>query len=188
VAVGSHVLFVRDNGEFGVGHIDLIDGKYVNTEGPKLGIGPDWAHVVAVGSHVLFVRKNGEFAVGQIDEAVPPVPPKYVTTQIGPAGIVFTGVTHVVAACSRVFLSRADQFLVGHINHIGQFVITQDPGPGVGGTPGPFHVVAVGPRVLSVSPDKNLGSVMHFDQLGQFSETDSAPDFASDWTHVVAVA
>jgi len=79
---------------------------------------------------------------------------------------------------------------VGHIDpsKVTSFVITQNPGPDVGGTPDPIHVVAVGPRVLGVSPTTALGFVMHVNHLGQSVETQSGPPFASDWTHVVAVA
>jgi hypothetical protein len=86
-------------------------------------------------------------------------------------------------------LGRADQFVVGHIDQsTAQFVITDNPGLGVGGTPNPMHVVAVGPRVLGVSPTLALGFVMHFNHTGQAVETQTGPPFASDWTHVVAVA
>jgi sporulation protein YlmC with PRC-barrel domain len=191
VAVGPHVLLVGNDaagkGTFAVGHIDEFTGRYVptGTGSPPSWISPGWTHVVAVGPHVLLVRdSDGQFEVGHIDESPPPT---YVPTGTGP---VFAGVTHLVAACSRVFLSGPTQFVVGHIDpsKVTSFVITQNPGPDVGGTPDPIHVVAVGPRVLSVSPTKTLGSVMHFNDLGQFVETESGPDFAYNWTHVVAVA
>jgi hypothetical protein len=190
VAVGPHILFVRDGGLFEVGHIDLSTARYVQTDG-GIAFGSGWTHVVAVGPHVLFVRDDGRVEVGHIDESPPRT---YVPTG---TGSLFAGVTHVVAACSRVFLSGPSQFVVGHIDpwvtpkvppKVTSFVITQNPGPDVGGTPDTPHVVAVGPRVLSVSPTKTLGSVMHFNDLGQFVQTETGPDFASDWTHVVAVA
>ena len=182
VAVGPHVLLVRNDaaGTFEVGHIDQSTARYVKTDG-RTGFASDWTHVVAVGPHVLFVDDGGLYAVAHIDESNG----RFVETETGTFSVDWT---HVVAVCSRVFLSRADQFVVGHINHIGQFVKTQDPGPGVGGTPNPIHVVAVGPRVLGVSPTLALGFVMHFNHIGQFVETQTGPDFASEWTHVVAVA
>ena len=194
VAVGPHILFVRNDGLFAVGHIDQISGHYTETDGvagafssPRFS--PDWTHVVAVGPHILFVRDDGLYAVGHINLSTG----KFVTTDSGKLtdtdGTVFTGVTHVVAAGSRVLLGSNDEFWVLHIDEAtSKIVPTQNLGRGVGGTPNPIHVVAVGPHVLGVSPTQALGYVMHFDNLGQVVETQSGPPFASDWSHVVAVA
>ena len=188
VAVGPHILFVRHDGLFEVGHINETDGRYVVTEN-GMGFSPDWTHVVAVGPHILFVRDDGLYAVGHINLSTG----KFVTTDSGKLtdtdGTVFTGVTHVVAAGSRVLLGSNDEFWVLHIDEAtSKIVPTQNLGRGVGGTPNPIHVVAVGPHVLGVSPTQALGYVMHFDNLGQVVETQSGPPFASDWSHVVAVA
>jgi hypothetical protein len=189
VAVGPHFLLVRNlpvlpagTGGFAVRHIDQSTAAgYVETHSGTFS--NHWTHVVAVGPHVLFVSApTGQFEVGHIDESFA----TYVPTQ---KDTVFTDSNHVVAACSRVFLSRHDQFVVGHIDQSTvQFVKTDNPGPGVGGTPDPIYVVAVGPHVLGVSPTKELGYVMHFNHTGQVVETQSGPPFASDWAHVVAVA
>jgi len=188
VAAGPHVLLVRNNGLFEVGHIDESNGQYVITEN-GMGFSSDWTHVVAVGPHILFVRDDGLYAVGHINLSTG----KFVTTDSGKLtdtdGTVFTGVTHVVAAGSRVLLGSNDEFWVLHIDEAtSKIVPTQNLGRGVGGTPNPIHVMAVGPHVLGVSPTQALGYVMHFDNLGQVVETQSGPPFASDWSHVVAVA
>ena len=189
VAVGPHVLLVRNSdGRFEVGHIDESTRKYVQTWSDISGF-TDSAHVVAAGPHILFVRDDGLYAVGHINLSTG----KFVTTDSGKLtdtdGTVFTGVTHVVAAGSRVLLGSNDEFWVLHIDEAtSKIVPTQNLGRGVGGTPNPIHVVAVGPHVLGVSPTQALGYVMHFDNLGQVVETQSGPPFASDWSHVVAVA
>ena len=192
VAVGPHILFVRNDpaGTYAVGHINETNGHFVETQQDK-GMAPDWTHVVAVGPHILFVRKkDGRFAVGHIDLSKG----HFVETQDGTlmdpeSSTVFTGAAHVVAVRSHVLLGRDDAFEVGHIDEANsQWVPTQGPGPGVGGFPDPMHVVAVGPHVLGVSPTRTAGFVLHINQSGQFVETETGPDFASDWTHVVAVA
>ena len=63
----SHVLFVRKDGLFEVGHINETDGRYVVTEN-GMGFSPNWTHVVAVGPHILLVRNDGHFEVGHIDQ------------------------------------------------------------------------------------------------------------------------
>ena len=187
--LASRILFVRnDDGLFEVGTIDQLNGHYVQTQSDT-GFSTDWTHVVAVGPHILFVRDDGLYAVGHINLSTG----KFVTTDSGKLtdtdGTVFTGVTHVVAAGSRVLLGSNDEFWVLHIDEAtSKIVPTQNLGRGVGGTPNPIHVVAVGPHVLGVSPTQALGYVMHFDNLGQVVETQSGPPFASDWSHVVAVA
>jgi len=183
VAVGPHVLLVRNSdGRFEVGHIDESTRKYVQTWSDISGF-TDSAHVVAAGPHVLLVRNNGLFEVGHIDESNG----QYVITENGMG--FSSDWTHVVAAGSRVLLGSNDEFWVLHIDEAtSKIVPTQNLGRGVGGTPNPIHVVAVGPHVLGVSPTQALGYVMHFDNLGQVVETQSGPPFASDWSHVVAVA
>jgi len=91
-----------------------------------------------------------------------------------------------VAVGSRVLLGRNDEFWVVHIDEATSKYVRTQKGPGF--PPDPIHVVAVGPRVLGVSPTTALGFVMHVNHLGQSVETQSGPPFASDWTHVVAVA
>jgi hypothetical protein len=197
VAVGPHILFYRfdtgtGTGHFEVGHID--QGKppilplYVNTEGPKPGFHHDWTHIVAVGPHVLFVDSaDGRFEVGHINQSTG----QYVKTAGPKLHPAFAGATHVVVVGSYILSGRANAFEVGYIDEAtGDYVHTQSPGPGVGGFPGPdpFHLVAVGPHVLGVSPTMTLGFVGHISTLGQVAETHSGPPFASDWTHVVAVA
>jgi len=192
VAVGPHILFVRNDGLFAVGHIDQISGHYTETDGaagafssPRFS--PDWTHVVAVGPHVLFVRNDGRYAVGHINLSKGTFVGTASGTLVDPdSGTVFTESTHVVAVGSRVLLGRNDEFWVVHIDEATSKYVRTQKGPGF--PPDPIHVVAVGPRVLGVSPTTALGFVMHVNHLGQSVETQSGPPFASDWTHVVAVA
>ena len=193
VAVGPHILFVRHDGLFEVGHIDQGNPavglpRYVNTEGPKPGFSTGWTHIVAVGPHILFVNSDtGRFEVGHINLSTG----TFKSTAGPKPHPAFVGATHVVVVGSYILSGRANAFEVGYIDEANSdYVPTESRGPGVGGFPGPgpFHLVAVGPHVLGVSPTRELGFVLHIDLLGQSSETDSGPDFASNWTHVVAVA
>jgi hypothetical protein len=86
----SHLLFVRNDGLFAVGHIDETNGQFVDTQAGS-GFSTNWTHVVAVGPHILFVRNDGLFAVGHIDETNG----QFVDTQAG-SGF-STNWTHVVA-------------------------------------------------------------------------------------------
>lgn len=46
--MGSHVLFVRNDGLFAVGHVDETTGHFVQTQTGS-NFSPNWTHVVAVG-------------------------------------------------------------------------------------------------------------------------------------------
>jgi len=192
VAVGPNILFVdSDTGRFAVGHID--QGKptslpqYVNTQSGT-GFYTGWTHVVTVGPNILFVDSDtGQFEVGHINLSTG----TFKSTAGPKPHPAFVGATHVVVVGSYILSGRANAFEVGYIDEANSdYVPTESRGPGVGGFPGPgpFHLVAVGPHVLGVSPTRDLGFVLHVNPLGQFAETHSGPDFASDWTHVVAVA
>jgi hypothetical protein len=65
--VGPHVLFVRDDGRFAVGHIDQSGGTFVDTDsGTRFS--HNWTHVVAVGPRILYVASSGGLgAVGHIN-------------------------------------------------------------------------------------------------------------------------
>ena len=187
----SHVLLVDNAGGFAVGAIDETfgpgQGKYVNTESGT-GFSTGWTHVVTVGPNILFVDSDtGQFEVGHINLSTG----TFKSTAGPKPHPAFAGATHVVVVGSYILSGRANAFEVGYIDEANSdYVPTESRGPGVGGFPGPgpFHLVAVGPHVLGVSPTRDLGFVLHIDLLGQSSETDSGPDFASNWTHVVAVA
>jgi sporulation protein YlmC with PRC-barrel domain len=126
VAVGPHILFVRNDGLFAVGHINESDGKYVETQDGTLvdkesgTTFTNSTHVVAVGSRVLLGR-NDEFWVIHIDEA----DSQYVRTQKAPG--FSPDWTHVVAVGPRILYvaSAGGLGAVGHINWIGQHVETQ---------------------------------------------------------------
>jgi len=179
-------LFVRNDGRYAVGHIDESNGTFVDTDSGT-DFSPGWTHVVAVGPHVLFVRNDGRYAVGHINLSKGTFVGTASGTLVDPdSGTVFTESTHVVAVGSRVLLGRNDEFWVVHIDEATSKYVRTQKGPGF--PPDPIHVVAVGPRVLGVSPTTALGFVMHVNHLGQSVETQSGPPFASDWTHVVAVA
>ena len=47
VAVGPHILFVRNDGIFSVDHIDQSNGQFVATQNGS-GFSTNWTHVVAV--------------------------------------------------------------------------------------------------------------------------------------------
>ena len=188
VAVGPNILFVNsDTGRFAVGHIDEYTRQYVNTES-STGFSTGWTHVVAVGPNILFVDSDtGQFEVGHINLSTG----TFKSTAGPKPHPAFVGATHVVVVGSYILSGRANAFEVGYIDEAtGDYVHTQSHGPGDGGFPGPdpFHLVAVGPHVLGVSPTMTLGFVGHISTLGQVAETHSGPPFASDWTHVVAVA
>ena len=88
--MGSHVLFVRNDGLFAIDHINEANGQRVETQSGS-GFSPNWTHVVAVGPHILFVRNDGLFAVGHIDETNG----QFIDTQSG-SGF-STNWTHIVA-------------------------------------------------------------------------------------------
>ena len=45
--MGSHILFVRNDGIFSVDHIDQSNGQFVATQNGS-GFSQNWTHVVAV--------------------------------------------------------------------------------------------------------------------------------------------